>query len=600
MYESHFAMTEKPFSIAPDPDYLYMSTRHKEAMAHLSYGVMEAGGFALLTGEVGTGKTTLCRNLLMDLPKNVDVALILNPNINEIELLETICDELRIKYNTKLDLTSSSPGKSQKKLLDLINKYLLKAFSKNRHTVLIIDEAQLLSRDVLELVRLLTNLETTKTKLLQIILIGQPELNDMLAREDLRQLSQRVTARYHLRSLDKAEIGEYINCRLTKAGCKKPLFSRQSLAKIYQYTKGTPRLINVLCHHALLNAYSKNRKSIDSKSITQVAREVFPNQHPNLIKFDIDWFRYMPYLLAGGAILLLALLVPTLFKGKTDVPQVVQEHVSISKPLVQTQPIVIETSTVVDEVENKPPTPDQPEDVLSNEEPVAEIEIEDNAKTPKLAQTNIEVANNKKQVVEILAESKGELGRIQLIRQLAKLWNVTLQDVIFEPLCDEIKKYNLACVILNTGWQGLVDYNRPAVLELNDAEHVLLTALSEDKATIVVHEKFYEVSVDDLRQHWVGKAVLFWQPTELGEQSFALGHASSDVVWLRMTVNQALNKQDLPKLSSTISSEYDEEMAQRVSLLQQENNLKVDGIVGIQTYMLLNETLYPEKIPVLK
>ncbi|NND82948.1 MAG: AAA family ATPase [Gammaproteobacteria bacterium] len=266
MYEGFFGLAERPFSIAPDPQYLYMSERHKEAMAHLSYGLSQGGCFIVLTGEVGTGKTTLCRNLLGDLPENVDVALILNANINETELLQTVCDELKIDYAADASL---------KQLLDAINQHLLSAYSENRHTVLIIDEAQLLGRDVLEQIRLLTNLETTKHKLLQIILIGQPELNAILSRNDLRQLAQRVTARYHLGALDRNEIADYVNFRLGVAGCKQPVFSRQALSRLHNLSEGIPRKINVLADHSLLNAYSKSQSTVDSSAVKAAAREVF-------------------------------------------------------------------------------------------------------------------------------------------------------------------------------------------------------------------------------------------------------------------------------------------------------------------------------------
>jgi general secretion pathway protein A len=266
LYESYFGLTERPFSIAPDPQYLYMSSRHKEAMAHLSYGLSQGGCFIVLTGEVGTGKTTLCRNLLGQLPDNVDIALILNANINEVELLQTICDERKIPY---------SQDATQKQLLDLINEYLLSTFSDNRHTVLIIDEAQLLSRDVLEQIRLLTNLETNTSKLLQIILIGQPELNDLLTRNDLRQLAQRVTARYHLGALQRNEIEEYVNYRLGVAGCKQALFSKQALHKLHTVTEGIPRKINVLADHALLAAYANSQVVVDAKMIKEASKEVF-------------------------------------------------------------------------------------------------------------------------------------------------------------------------------------------------------------------------------------------------------------------------------------------------------------------------------------
>ncbi len=216
MYAAYFGLSEPPFSISPDPRYLYMSKRHREAMAHLLYSVQQSGGFLQLTGEVGTGKTTLCRCLLSQLPDNVDVAMLLNPNLDQNELLAAICDELKIEYSVHA---------SPKQLLNLLNDYLLKSFAEGRHTVLIFDEAQLLSRQVLEQIRLLTNLETTTQKLLQIILIGQPELAKILRRADLRQLNQRITARYHLQPLSSQETSEYIRYRLEVAGVRKTLFS---------------------------------------------------------------------------------------------------------------------------------------------------------------------------------------------------------------------------------------------------------------------------------------------------------------------------------------------------------------------------------------
>ena len=281
MYLNYFGLAEKPFSIAPDPAYLFMSERHKAAMAHLSYGLSQGGCFIVLTGEVGTGKTTLCRNLLKDLPDNVDVALILNANINGDELLQTISDELKITY---------AENASQKRLLDSINRHLLTTFAQNRQTVLIIDEAQLLSRDVLEQIRILTNLETTKHKLLQIILIGQPELNTLLGRNDLRQLAQRVTARYHLGELQLTEIEDYVNYRLGVAGCRQPLFSRQALNQLHSLTEGIPRKINVLADHSLLAAYANNQSAVESKNVKAAAKEVFFSTTSKPVKDVKKWW----------------------------------------------------------------------------------------------------------------------------------------------------------------------------------------------------------------------------------------------------------------------------------------------------------------------
>ncbi len=267
MYQSHFGLSEAPFSIAPDPRYLYMSQRHQEALAHLLYGVNGGGGFVLLTGEVGAGKTTICRCLLEQIPESCDVAYIFNPKLTVPELLSTLCVEFGIAY---------PPGNTSIKVfVDCINAYLLEANARGRHTVLIIDEAQNLSADVLEEMRLLTNLETNQRKLLQIILLGQPELATMLERPELRQLAQRVVARYHLGPLTKAEVAAYVRHRLDVAGARRPLFPAVLMRRLYALSRGIPRVINVLCDRALLGAYVQGREQVDRATLAQAAREVF-------------------------------------------------------------------------------------------------------------------------------------------------------------------------------------------------------------------------------------------------------------------------------------------------------------------------------------
>jgi general secretion pathway protein A len=239
MYTDFFKLNEPPFSLTPDPRYLFMSERHREGLAHLLYGVQQPGGFIQLTGEIGCGKTTLCRCLVGQMPPNTDIALILNPRLSVIELLAAVCDELRIPYPAGTE--------SIKQLIDALNRYLLEAHAKGRRTVLVIDEAQNLHRDVLEQIRLLTNLETEQEKLLQIILIGQPELLTILKHPGLRQLAQRVTARYHLLPLSRQETYSYIRHRLHIAGLSSPVFSPKAMRKVFRITGGVPRLINILC-----------------------------------------------------------------------------------------------------------------------------------------------------------------------------------------------------------------------------------------------------------------------------------------------------------------------------------------------------------------
>ena len=268
MYTNFFSLSELPFSIAPDPKYLFMSDRHREALTHLTHGLGGAsassnGGFVLLTGEVGTGKTTVSRCLMAELPENTQLAFILNPTLSSQELLATICDQLNIRYR--------KTGATLKTLTDKISEKLLKNHANDINTLLIIDEAQHLEPQVLEQLRLLTNLETNTKKLLQVILIGQPELQQLLKRRDLRQLAQRITARYHLLPLDKQELAFYIKHRLSVADCHRVLFNKSALAAIHKLSQGIPRLINLICHSALMEAYNSNNAVVDKKIVYKAA-----------------------------------------------------------------------------------------------------------------------------------------------------------------------------------------------------------------------------------------------------------------------------------------------------------------------------------------
>ncbi|HEV8397036.1 MAG TPA: AAA family ATPase, partial [Vicinamibacterales bacterium] len=266
MYDRHFGLTERPFSLAPDPRYLFLSDGHREALAHLLYGLGEGGGFVVLTGEVGTGKTTVCRALLDQLPSEVDVAMIFNPRLTGVELLATVCDELHVGY--------PSGATSLKVLVDALSRALLDAHARGRRTVLIIDEAQNLGMDVLEELRLLTNLETTRHKLLQVILIGQPELGDLLQRPQLRQLAQRVTARYHLRPFTLGETREYVRHRLDVAGGREAIFTERALRVVHRRAAGVPRLINSVCDRALLGAFAKGKTRVTAVVARRAAGEV--------------------------------------------------------------------------------------------------------------------------------------------------------------------------------------------------------------------------------------------------------------------------------------------------------------------------------------
>ena len=305
MYHRYFGLTEPPFSIAVDPRYLFMSARHRDALAHLLYGVGAGGGFILLTGPVGTGKTTITRSLLAQLPDNTDLALVLNPSLNSLELLATICDELAIAYD-KDELQG-------KILTDKIHRYLVDNFSQGRNTVLLIDEAQHLHFDTLEQIRLLTNLETNTKKLLQIILVGQPELRTLLQKPELSQLAQRITARFQLSTLNLAETQAYIRHRLHIAGLpgNQNLFPTRIVKQIYLASRGTPRIINVLCDRMLLGCYGKNKTIID-KAIAQQAINEVNDEEQNTTPTYRHWPSISKALAATALIIMAILAAPKL------------------------------------------------------------------------------------------------------------------------------------------------------------------------------------------------------------------------------------------------------------------------------------------------
>tara|TARA_R110002126_G_scaffold15570_3_gene63697 strand:+ start:2201 stop:3136 length:936 start_codon:yes stop_codon:yes gene_type:complete len=311
MYTGFFGLTSPPFSIAPNPDFMYLGARHTEALAHLRYGLGDAGGFVLLTGEVGTGKTTVSRSLLQELDSTTDVAFILNPTLSELELLAAICDELKIRYK-KADA-------SLKLLGDKITQRLQKNHQAGKKTILIIDEAQHLQPAVLEQLRLLTNLETNTKKLLQVILIGQPELQQLLQRNDLRQLAQRITARYHLLPLDLNEVQYYLKYRLHVAGCSRPVFSSKAVSALFQHSGGIPRLLNLLADRAMLAAYSQQKPLVDTGHVQRAATEILPLNHSSTVGMARQslpgWF--WPLLTGTGIVVgfLLAMVLLPMLRG---------------------------------------------------------------------------------------------------------------------------------------------------------------------------------------------------------------------------------------------------------------------------------------------
>ena len=311
LYQAFFGLTREPFSIAPDPRALFMSERHREALAHLLYGVQGGGGFVLLTGEIGAGKTTVSRCFLEQVPAGCRVAYVFNPRQTVDELLVTIAQEFGVQQPGQA-FAAGAGGRIEggsKAVVDALNRFLLQVHAQGGQAVLVIDEAQALSAEVLEQLRLLTNLETSERKLLQIVLIGQPELRAMVASPGLEQLAQRVIARYHLGPLPAPDTARYVQHRLSVAGLAGPLpFDAAALKRVHDCSRGVPRRINLLCDRALLGAYATGRRTVDAGIVERAAAEVDGEPLPA----DASWWgsagslRRTAWLAASGLVLSLA------------------------------------------------------------------------------------------------------------------------------------------------------------------------------------------------------------------------------------------------------------------------------------------------------
>ncbi|MDH5738198.1 MAG: AAA family ATPase [Gammaproteobacteria bacterium] len=465
MYNNYFGFKESPFSIAPNPHFLYMSPRHREALAHLLYGIEGVGGFILLTGEVGTGKTTVCRCLLEQMPDNVDTAFILNPKLTVQELLAAICDDLQISYPDNASI---------KTLIDGLNHFLLDSLAKNRQTLLIIDEAQNLSAEVLEQLRLLTNLETNQKKLLQIILIGQPELLDLLARKELRQLNQRITARFHLEALSRQEVSSYIAHRLAVARGKGDIFTDTAIKKIYRLSQGIPRLINLLCDRSLLGTYAGNQARVSGAVVNKAAREIFGHQRNTKKLF---WWTGL-----GGLVfvaLALALTLPQLHTGFWWNPQ------SLSGDDFT--------------VENSPSS---------------------------MAALNF---------AHFSPASRGyETENLALI-DLLGVWGTPEELIDNDRPCDTAPASGLGCLKESGGIEAILAFDRPAVIRLQDAYFTLLS-LSGQRLQLRGPDTVYELDLSDATIANLQSFTLVWRlppgyrsPLNPGDRGMAVDWLSSQM-----------------------------------------------------------------------
>ncbi len=535
MYITHFGLNAVPFSITPDPHYLYLSVRHREALAHLLYGVKEGSGFVLLTGEVGTGKTTLCRSLIEQLPETVDIALLLNPRLTSIELLKALFDELKISYENNF---------VAKDFIDILSSYLLTAHSVGRRTVFILDEAQSLTPEVLEQVRLLTNLETSNHKLLQIILVGQPELNALLKRNNLRQLAQRITARYHLLPLSSKDTQAYINHRLAISGAKNPIFVNAAMRLVYHYSGGIPRLINVICDRALLGGYVGNENKINSRIVHKAVKEV---RGENIGRS----YHLLSILLTFCLLTMSVWLYPQ--------AKVLWTKYFNNEIVITVQP---ETSPAKRLINNK--TIDQ---LIS--EPVLEP-IESVLPKPIV---NLE---------ELLPKTNTESAFITLFN----FWNLDYNSLIGEKACQRAASKNLACLLRTGNWQELREVNRPAVIELvtNDGNqhHLVVTKLEGDIATVAISRETYEFSVTEINKYWLGQFLLLWQPPLLPVPILKIGLSNNAVIWIRKNLDIIEGMS-----SQSYSPRFDYALRTRIIAFQRQQQLDADGIVGEQTMLVM-------------
>ncbi|MDH5255630.1 MAG: AAA family ATPase [Gammaproteobacteria bacterium] len=548
MYTSFFGLSEKPFSITPDPRYLYMSERHAEALAHLIYGVKESGGFIQLTGEVGTGKTTLVRSLLQQLPDFADVAVVLNSQLSRVEFLSSICEELHLELPEQRN--------SIKALTDTLNVFLLRNHSQGRRTILIVDEAQNLRVEVLEQVRLLTNLETAKQKLLLIILIGQPELRELLGRNDMRQLAQRITGRYHLEPLTRDETTAYIEHRLKVAGAIGPIFSDTAKRELYRLSGGVPRMINVIADRALLGAYTIEERQVTPELVRAAVAEVFDRPPVGFGWWQRPWWA-QPAALAGLGLTGLLIVLASGFAGV--------QWLRASR--------------------------DAP--------PAASAVGVAPARAPQPATAQLAVAESPAPLVPlapVLKSNAGRTGTDTAFSTLFRLWNVDLSSETKRP-CVQAEERGLHCLYQRGTLDQVRTLGRPVILTLRDGSNnphqVVLAALGPRSAAIDIGGTAYRVANSEIEQLWFGEYLLLWRPGTSGVKSFLPGMRDPDVRWLRESLARIQGKPVEPMDSDL----FDEDLAARVRDYQRDRGLPVDGMAGHATQVAISSDLGGSDMP---
>lgn len=526
VYTNYFGLREMPFSITPDPAYLYMSPRHQEALGHLLYGTGQYGGFVQLTGEVGTGKTTIVRTLLSQKLDNVDVAVVLNPRQNEEEFVASICDELHVAY---------PKGATLKTLVDALNAHLLDAHGQGRRTVVIIDEAQNLRPEVLEQVRLLTNLETHKEKLLRIMLVGQPELAGLLARPDLRQLAQRITARYHLTPLEPHETGEYIAHRLKVAGGAPDLFTPRAIEAIQRRSRGVPRLVNVLCDRALLGAYASGHRQVTPELVERAAREVGGDTLlPAARRFTL-----VDAAIVGG---ILAVGAWWFWREQASAPQAAAPAMVLPAPAADPAPVRVAPAA-------------------------AAAPARDTAELDRLLRAA--------QPLPLV------------LARLIQTWSASPRVAPGENLCKALVRERLGCFKSLGDWADLRALDRPAILTLNSGrggvQHVLLRELGADHAVLETSAGPMPLALDQVGLLWTGEFLMLWR-LETAEPYIGPQTRGPSIVWLRQRLAEVEGRRLQPPIAST----FDESLRQALLRFQQAHQLQPDGLAGARTLIALS------------
>lgn len=529
MYTRYFGLHENPFALPPDPRYLYLSTRYQEALAHLAYGIQQGGGFVQLTGEVGTGKTMMIRALLDRLPIEVNIALVLYPLLSVEEFVLAICDDLRIPRPAN--------SASLKSIIDTLNRYLLESHAQGRRTVVIIDEAHKLSHEVLEQVRLLTNLETTKEKLLQILLVGQPELTSLLAQPDLRQLAQRITARYNLTPLLARETAEYIVRRLKVAGAQNPIYTRSALSAVHRLSRGTPRLINTICDRALLGAYGHGKNRVTAAMVRRAAAEIGHVAPP----------RGHAY---AQRIAVAAVAVAVTVAGVWQLSQ------GWPPPTPLTSDIAVAASA--------PPSVPAATTPASGAVPPA----------PALS--------------ALLADPEVVLDTDSAFAGLFAQWRKEYHRLPGKTGCARAEQAGLRCMYATGTWNNLRQLDRPAVVELespNGERHqVLVKELKDDHVVLEIGGAAHAFPLAAVEPYWYGQFLTLWRPPPSGEMTLRAGMQGPAVVWLRGALARA-NGAAAPQ---DADNTFDAALAEQVKAFQRSRRLEADGIVGRNTLVYLD------------